>query len=52
VIGGSLGGLNGLTLAYLAVTVLEGIVTAPTVLRAAYAPGYGRHARTGPVPDP
>ncbi len=40
VAGGRLGGLNGLTLGYLCVTVVEGIVTAPTVLRAAYA----RHA--------
>ena len=37
VTGGRLGGLNGLTLGYLCVTVIEGFVTAPTVLRTAYA---------------
>jgi len=37
VIGGKLGGLNGLSFAYLGVLVMEGIITAPTVLRAAYA---------------
>src|ERR1700722_14101297 len=37
VIGGRLGGLNGLSFAYLGVLVMEGIITAPTVLRAAYA---------------
>jgi hypothetical protein len=36
-IGGKLGGLNGLSFAYLGVLVMEGIITAPTVLRAAYA---------------
>ncbi len=36
-IGGKLGGLNGLSFAYLGVLFFEGIVTAPTVLRAAYA---------------
>jgi O-antigen/teichoic acid export membrane protein len=49
VIGGRLGGLNGVALAYLAVTVVEGIVTAPTVLRTAYARGYRRRATTGDV---
>jgi len=34
VIGGKLDGLDGLSVAYLIVTVAEGIVTAPTVLRA------------------
>lgn len=47
VIGGKLGGLNGLSLAYLGVTVVEGIVTAPTVMRAANARGRQRHAPTG-----
>jgi O-antigen/teichoic acid export membrane protein len=37
VIGGKFGGLNGLSFAYLGVLVMEGIITAPTVLRAAYA---------------
>jgi hypothetical protein len=36
-IGGRLGGLNGLSFAYLGVLCFEGIITAPTVLRAAYA---------------
>jgi O-antigen/teichoic acid export membrane protein len=36
-IGGRLGGLNGLSFAYLGVLIMEGIITAPTVLRAAYA---------------
>jgi O-antigen/teichoic acid export membrane protein len=35
-IGGRLGGLNGLSFAYLGVLFMEGIITAPTVLRAAY----------------
>ena len=47
VIGGKLGGLNGLTLAYLCVMVVEGIVTAPRVLRTAYPRGYRRRAATG-----
>jgi O-antigen/teichoic acid export membrane protein len=37
VIGGRMHGLDGLSFAYLGVTILEGVVTAPTVLRAAYA---------------
>ena len=36
-IGGQLGGLYGLSFAYLGVLVIEGLITAPTVLRAAYA---------------
>jgi O-antigen/teichoic acid export membrane protein len=36
-IGGEQGGLYGLSLAYLGVMVVEGVLTAPTVLRAAYA---------------
>ena len=36
-IGGKFGGLNGLSFAYLGVLIIEGLVTAPTVLRAAYA---------------
>lgn len=47
VIGGKLGGLNGLTLAYLAVTMLAGFVTAPTVLRAARIRSKERRAATG-----
>jgi len=37
IIGGKLGGLDGLSFAYLGVLCCEGIITAPTVLRAAYA---------------
>ncbi len=37
VIGGRLGGLNGLTFGYLCVLIGEGLLYAPTVLRAAYA---------------
>jgi O-antigen/teichoic acid export membrane protein len=36
-IGGKLGGLDGLSFAYLGVLTCEGLITAPTVLRAAYA---------------
>jgi O-antigen/teichoic acid export membrane protein len=36
-IGGKLGGLDGLSFAYLGVLIMEGLITAPTVLRAAYA---------------
>ena len=36
-IGGETGGLYGLSIAYLGVLVMEGLITAPTVLRAAYA---------------
>jgi len=36
-LGGKYGGLNGLSFAYLGVLIMEGLVTAPTVLRAAYA---------------
>jgi O-antigen/teichoic acid export membrane protein len=36
-IGGEAGGLYGLSLAYLGVLIMEGLITAPTVLRAAYA---------------
>ena len=34
---GSSAGLNGLSFAYLGVLIVEGLITAPTVLRAAYA---------------
>jgi hypothetical protein len=36
-VGGRLGGLDGLSFAYLGVLIMEGLITAPTVLRAAYA---------------
>ena len=45
VVGGIYGGLKGLTLALLVVFILEGLVTAPPVIRAAI--GYGRHRRAG-----
>jgi O-antigen/teichoic acid export membrane protein len=35
-IGGKFGGLNGLSFAYLGVLIMEGLITAPRVLRAAY----------------
>jgi O-antigen/teichoic acid export membrane protein len=35
--GGKAGGLDGLSVAYLCVLIIEGCITAPTVLRAAYA---------------
>jgi O-antigen/teichoic acid export membrane protein len=37
VVGGKLAGLDGLSFGYLGVLTIEGLVTAPTVLRAAYA---------------
>jgi O-antigen/teichoic acid export membrane protein len=51
IVGGVRGGLIGLSLARLAVAIVEALVTAPTVLRAAF--GRGRHRRaaarfTGP----
>jgi O-antigen/teichoic acid export membrane protein len=42
-LGGALGGLKGLSLALLAVYLVEGLVTAPAVFRAAM--DYGRHRR-------
>jgi O-antigen/teichoic acid export membrane protein len=36
-VGGKFGGINGLSFAYLGVLIMEGLITAPTVLRAAYA---------------
>jgi O-antigen/teichoic acid export membrane protein len=36
-LGGRFGGLDGLSFAYLSVLTIEGLITAPTVLRAAYA---------------
>ncbi|HEY5989128.1 MAG TPA: hypothetical protein VIV12_22515, partial [Streptosporangiaceae bacterium] len=44
--GGASGGLRGLSLALLAVYLVEGLVTAPAVLRAAI--GHGRH-RSSPA---
>jgi O-antigen/teichoic acid export membrane protein len=46
VIGGKLGGLNGLCLAHFCVVVVEGLITAPAVIRTAYARGLRR--ATGP----
>ena len=37
ILGGKMGGLDGLCVGYTIVVFIEGIVTAPTVLRAAYA---------------
>jgi O-antigen/teichoic acid export membrane protein len=44
-VGGAVGGLTGLSFALLAVFILEGLVTAPSVLRAAI--GHGRHRHGG-----
>ena len=44
-IGGRLGGLDGLSFAYLGVLIMEGLITAPTVLRAAYAVTHRRRDR-------
>jgi O-antigen/teichoic acid export membrane protein len=46
--GGASGGLKGLSLALLAVLVVEGLVTAPPVLRAAVGHGRHRHPASGP----
>jgi O-antigen/teichoic acid export membrane protein len=46
-LGGKYGGLDGLCFAYLGVLVMEGVITAPTVLRAAYA---STAAATGSFP--
>jgi O-antigen/teichoic acid export membrane protein len=46
-VGGKYGGLNGLSFAYLGVLIMEGLITAPTVLRAAYA---ATAAATGAFP--
>jgi len=46
-LGGKLDGLSGLSAGYLGVSIIEGIVTAPTVLRAAYALGQQRRTATG-----
>src|ERR1700722_12432056 len=60
-IGGKLGGLDGLSFAYLGVLICEGLITAPTVLRAAYArtaagtgafPAMPATARTTGAPRP
>jgi O-antigen/teichoic acid export membrane protein len=45
-VGGRLGGLNGVSFAYLGVSFLIGAATAPTVLRAAYARGLERRTAT------
>lgn len=44
VVGGATDGLKGLSLALLAVYIIEGLVTAPPVLRAALGHGRHRHA--------
>ena len=45
VVSGMLGGLRGLTVAILVVTVVEGLATTPAIVRAAWS--YGRHRRVG-----
>jgi O-antigen/teichoic acid export membrane protein len=46
--GGAAAGLDGLTVALVAVFILEGVVTAPPVIRAAI--GHGRHRRDARAP--
>jgi hypothetical protein len=47
--GGAAGGLRGLSFALVAVFLVEGLVTTPPVLRAAF--GRGRHRQAGSQPD-
>jgi len=49
-IGGKLHGLDGLSVAYLGVCIVEGFVTAPTVWRAAYGRIQQRKTETGAMP--
>jgi O-antigen/teichoic acid export membrane protein len=51
IIGGKLGGLDGLSFAYLGVLTVEGCVTAPTVLRAAYARTAAATGAFPAIPD-
>ena len=46
-VGGKVGGLNGLSFAILAVTVIEGLVTTPAVLQTASGRGRHRHGLAG-----
>jgi hypothetical protein len=52
VAGGLAAGLNGLSLALLAVFIAEGVVTAPAVLRAARRPGRHRLSEPASRPGP
>ena len=45
VVSGVLGGLRGVVIAILVVTVVEGLATTPAIVRAAWS--YGRHRRVG-----
>jgi O-antigen/teichoic acid export membrane protein len=45
VVGGRLGGLRGVAVAILVVTVFEGLALTPAIIRAAWS--YGRHRRVG-----
>lgn len=49
VVGGMSGGLNGLAIALLAVYVVEGVITTPATLRAAFAPGSHRSGAAFPA---
>jgi O-antigen/teichoic acid export membrane protein len=51
VVGGKLDGLHGLSFAYLSVLTVEGLVTAPTVLRAAYAHTAAATGAFPAIPD-
>jgi O-antigen/teichoic acid export membrane protein len=46
-VSGSIGGLNGLSIAILSVTLIEGLATTPAILRTIY--GHGRHRRSGAI---
>jgi O-antigen/teichoic acid export membrane protein len=48
-VGGAVGGLTGLSFALLAVFILEGLVTTPSVFRAAIGHGRHRHGSTSAV---
>jgi O-antigen/teichoic acid export membrane protein len=50
-VGGALGGLNALALAIVAVTVVEGMVTSPAVLRAVSVQGRHRRITSGVLAD-
>jgi O-antigen/teichoic acid export membrane protein len=51
VVGGKLGGLNGVALGYLIMQVIEGLATAPTVLRAASYKRAGTGEATAAAPS-
>jgi O-antigen/teichoic acid export membrane protein len=52
ILGGKMGGLNGLCIGYTIVVFIEGIVTAPTVIRAAYARTAAATGSIPAIPEP